>query len=69
MDGTTIRHEPDSMDALHNCPEAYHIFRDAGWVEFFQNIKGSNEVAIIEFDQNLNNNQTRVRGIQVVVTE
>ena len=63
MGGTMIKHELDSMEALQNCLEAYHIFRDARWIEYFQKLEGSDEVMEIEFSQNLNNNQTRVRGM------
>ena len=69
MGRETVRHEPNSMDALQNCPEAYHIFIDAGWIEYFQKLEGSDEAVAIEFAQNLNNNQTQVRGMQLEVTE
>ena len=58
MGQADVRHDLDSMDALQNCPEAYHIFRDVGWIEFFQKLKGSDEAVAIEFAQNLKNNQT-----------
>ena len=67
MGGSVVRHKPNSMDALQNCLEAYHIFRDVGWVDFFQNIEGSDEAVSIEFSKKLNNNQTRVTGMQVEV--
>ena len=58
MGGVAVGNEPNSMDALQNFLEAYHIFREAGWVEFFQKLEGSDEVVTIEFAQKLNNNKT-----------
>ena len=49
MGGEAAKHEPNSMDALQNFPKSYHIFREAGWVEFFQKLKGSEEAVEIEF--------------------
>ena len=58
MGVVAVRHEPDSIDALQNFPEAYHIFRDIGWIEYFQKLECLDEVVAIKFAQNLNNNQT-----------
>ena len=49
MGGVVVRNELDSMDALQNFHEAYHIFREAGWVEFFQTLEGSDKAVAIEF--------------------
>lgn len=69
MGGVAVIHEPDSMGTLKNCLESYQVFRDAGWIEYFQKLVGLDEAAAIEFAQNLNNHQTRVRGLQIEVKE
>ena len=56
---------PDSIEALQNCPEAYQIFRDVGWLEYFQKLTGSNKEIVMEFARNLNKYHTKVRGLHI----
>ena len=64
-----MRHEPDSIESLPSCPEEYKIFRDVGWLEYFQRFKGSDETIAMEFARNLNDHQTQVRGLRIKVTK
>ena len=69
MREATVRQKLDSIDALQNYPEAYQVFRNTRWIEYFQKLEGLDEAVAIEFAQNLNNNQTQVRGLQIEVTK
>ena len=54
---------------MDSYPEASHIFKDAGWFEFFQRLKGSDDDVAMEFAKNLERNQMEVRGLKLEVTE
>ena len=43
MGGNTIRNEPGSTALLELHPEVYHIFQQAGWVDYF---KGSKDLIL-----------------------
>ena len=56
--GATVIHELESIEALQNCLEAYQVFRDAGWLEYFQRLEGSDEAIEIKLAKNLNDHET-----------
>lgn len=69
MGGEVVRHEPNSIKTLEKFPEAYEIFREAGWINFFEQLRGSIESVSFEFSRNLNRNLTEVKCLRLDITK
>lgn len=53
MGGFTIRHELESLDLLQAHPNMQQIFRDMGWLAYFERLQGCNDGATLELPQNI----------------
>jgi hypothetical protein len=69
MGGPVVRHEPESLSSLLQFPAAYKKFEEAGWINYFEWLRGFDSVVALEFAQNLEIDHSRVGGIRVEVTE
>jgi hypothetical protein len=64
-----VRHEPEDTTRVRNNHEVWQVFENAGWNVYFDRLKGSNEEIATEFALNLREGSSRVRGIEIPVTE
>jgi len=69
MGGNAIRNEPGSMALLELYPEAYQIFLQAGWVDYFRRLQEFDSQQVLEFALTLNEDHSIVRGVRISVTE
>lgn len=69
MGGATIRHEPTSTEAWEKILKAHQLFREAIWIEFFEQLSGSDENVSLELARNENRSQTKVKGLRLEVIE
>lgn len=69
MGGAVVRHELNYIKDLENFPRACQIFGEAGWLEFFEWLRGSDERVSLEFSLNLDKNKTKVIGLKLDVIE
>jgi len=53
MGGNMITHEPGSTALLELYPEAYQIFLQVGWVDYFRRLPDFNTQQVLEFACNL----------------
>ena len=69
MGGHAVRNEPGSMPLLELYPEAYQIFLQAGWIDYFRRLQEFDSQQVLEFSLNLNEDHFIVRGVRIPVTE
>jgi hypothetical protein len=36
MGGLAVHHEPKNLNAIHQDPQVYRIFENAGWIVYFE---------------------------------
>jgi len=53
MGGNPLRHEPGSTALLELYQEAYQIFLQAGWVDYFRRLLDFDSQQVLEFACNL----------------
>jgi hypothetical protein len=49
MGGSVIRNEPATTALLEHYPEAYQIFQQAGWLNYFRRLQEYNEQQVLQF--------------------
>ena len=69
MGGNLITYEPDTTALLELYPEAYQIFLQAGWLDYFRRLPDFNTQQVLEFACNLTEGFSIVQGVQIPVTE
>jgi hypothetical protein len=69
MGGSTIRNEPATTALLEQYPEAYQIFEQAGWLNYFRRLQWYNEQQVLQFSLNLQEHHSVVNGVRISVTE
>jgi len=69
MGGNLITYEPGTTALLELYPEAYQIFLQAGWVDYFRRLPDFNTQQVLEFACNLREGFSIVQGVQIPVTE
>jgi hypothetical protein len=69
MGGTTVRYEPENLDALLLHLDVYQIFMQAGCISYFKKLQGFNETKVLEFSQNLADGYSMVHRVRILVTE
>jgi hypothetical protein len=69
MGGSTIRNEPATTALLEQYPEAYQIFEQAGWLNYFRRLLWYNEQQVLQFALNLQEHHSVVNGVRISVTE
>jgi hypothetical protein len=69
MGGSAIRNEPATTALLEQYPEAYQIFEQAGWLNYFRRLQGYNEQQVLQFALNLREHHSVVNGVRISVTE
>jgi hypothetical protein len=69
MGGSAIRNEPATTALLEQYPEAYQIFEQAGWLNYFRRLQWYNEQQVLEFALNLQEHHSVVNGVRISVTE
>jgi len=57
------------MALLELYPEAYQIFLQAGWIDYFRRLQEFDSQQVLEFALNLNEDHSIVRGVRIPVTE
>jgi hypothetical protein len=67
MGGLIFHHELESVELLCGHPEAYQIFKNAGWVTFFEILWGFDNDATLEFAQNIDREISSVHGLHIEV--
>ena len=65
--GPPVRYEPNNIDSLHANREVFAIFREAGWIEYFQRLSGFHEETTFKFSMNLNGEYSEIRGLRMDV--
>ena len=51
--GAPARYEPNILDALSAKREVFSIFREVGWIEYFQILNGFHEETTFQYAMNL----------------
>lgn len=69
MGGNAVRNEPGSTSLLELYPEAYQIFLQAGWVDYFWRLQEFDSQQVLEFTRNLKKDYYTVWGVQIPVTK
>jgi hypothetical protein len=69
MGGSAIRNEPATTALLEQYPEAYQIFEQAGWLNYFRRLQWYNEQQVLQFALNLREHHSVVNGVRISVTE
>jgi len=69
MGGNLITYELGTTTLLELYPEAYQIFLQAGWLDYFRRLPDFNTQQVLEFACNLTKGFSIVQGIQIPVTE
>jgi hypothetical protein len=69
MGGSAIRNEPATTALLEQYPEAYQIFEQAGWLNYFRRLQWYNEQQVLQFALNLQEHHSVVNGVRISVTE
>jgi len=69
MGGNLITYELGTTTVLELYPEAYQIFLQAGWLDYFRRLPDFNTQQVLEFACNLTEGFSVVEGIQIPVTE
>jgi hypothetical protein len=69
MGGPVVRKEPATTALLEHYPQAYQIFEQAGWLQYFRRLQGYNESQTLQFARNLQDNHSVVAGVRISVTE
>jgi hypothetical protein len=69
MGGSAIRNEPATTTLLEQYPEAYQIFEQAGWLNYFRRLQWYNEQQVLQFALNLREHHSVVNGVRISVTE
>jgi len=67
--GNLLKHEPVSTTLLEFYQEAYQIFLQAGWVDYFRRLLDFNSQQVLEFACNLREGYSTVQGVRIPVTE
>ena len=69
MGGKLITHELATTVVLAIFPEAYQIFLQAGWIDYFRRLPEFDLQQVLEFACNLREGLSIVQGVQILVTE
>jgi hypothetical protein len=69
MGGSAIRNEPATTALLEQYPEAYQIFEQAGWLNYFRRLQWYNAQQVLQFALNLQEHHSVVNGVRISVTE
>jgi len=69
MEGNPLTHELGSTELLELYQEAYQIFLQAGWVDYFRRLLDFNTQQVLEFACNLREGYSIVQGVRIPVTE
>jgi hypothetical protein len=69
MGGSVIRNEPATTALLEHYPEAYQIFQQVGWLNYFHRIQGYNEQQVLQFTRNIQEDHSVIAGVRISVTE
>ena len=69
MGGLAMQHELENTTSIRNNPKVWKIFVDVGWDTYFKRLQGFDRGITMEFSLNLDENHSRVRGLEVPVTE
>ena len=69
MGGNLITYEPGTIALLELYPEAYQIFLQAGWLDYFRRLPDFDAQQVLEFACNLTEGFSIVQGVQILVTE
>ena len=64
-----MHHEPDDSTRIQCNWEVWQIFVNAGWDVYLDRINGWDEEITLEFALNLEEGVSRVRGLEIPVTE
>lgn len=67
MGGNVVRNEPSSTALLELHLEAYQIFLQAGWVDYFQRLQEFDSQQVLEFARNLKEGYSIVQGVKIPV--
>jgi len=69
MGGNLITYELATTALLELYPEAYQIFLQAGWLDYFRRLSDFDAQQVLEFARNLKEGFSVVHGVQIPVTE
>ena len=69
MGGLAVWHEPENIVSIRNNTEVWQVFFDVGWDIYFDRLQGFDGGITMEFALNLEENHSRVRGLEVPVIE
>lgn len=69
MGGKLITHEPTTTTVLEIFLEAYQIFLQAGWIDYFRRLPKFDLQQVLEFTCNLREGFSIVQGVQIPVIE
>ena len=69
MGGVAVHHEPSNVSLLRRNPEALKIFRDAGWLQYFEQLQGHDDYVALDFARNLEGNHSEVRGVPIGISK
>jgi len=69
MGGNDVRHEPSSTALLELYQEAYQIFLQARWVDYFRRLPDFDSQQVLEFACNLSEGYSTVQGVRIPATE
>ena len=67
--GPSIRYEPKNLDTMCENREFFSIFREVGWIEYFQRLNGFHEETTFQFSMNLNGDHLEIIGLRIDVSE
>ena len=59
--GPSVKFEPNNLDAIHANREVFSIFREAGWIQYFQRLNGFHEETTFQFTMNLTGEHSEIR--------
>ena len=63
MGGNAVRNEPGLMALLELYPEAYQIFLQVGWVDYFRRLQEFDSQQVLEFARNLKEDYSTVQEV------
>ena len=67
--GPPIRYEPSNLGPLYANIEVFAIFREAGWIGYFQIFNGFHEETTLQFSMNFTGEYSEIIGLRIDALE
>ena len=69
MGDFVVRHEPAMIDVLRQSIQLFEIFKELGWMEYFERLNGLHGEMALQFVQNVEGDHSEVVGLRIDVLE